>query len=420
MAFVISAINPIYSMNSVDDENDSSSYSSLKKQKSDSEDDSDKESDARDEETTRLVRAETWGPTAEKLFTTAIHNQRPLDPLGYEKDLRMLVEVAKTGVMHPATRSTLATVLALFEDKDAKDAASSLNYIVALDSSLPLDDRENALEDLEDINLPEYTNLAYEARTTLAKDKSFPFQNRYKFAEDFLYLYNIKDLKHAINIFKEILLDHNYEVEVYSEILDGLRSVYSTDWPDLYKYAQKRVYKILGCSKAFDITYRFYWLGQVVVTGGKGYISTDEHESNIETEVFSTIKHRVSEDRFKDLLRSNLDYLSDDKLQGSFLIIAEFYNTPDSELPKLKGNLVSLLNLIGVNFCKEYEEAKKRIAGKYNIEFFESIKTYKPAKSIWNSMIEDAGKDEHIMHELKEYLKTYLPNIEIALNTPLN
>ncbi len=413
---IISIISPAYSMETPDEENEDPHYFSFRKLESDSDEDSNDtnfSSSAEDERIAKLVRAESWGPTAERLLIKAVSTGGQLNPLEHKNDLIMLLDVAKTGTTSPETRPTLATVLTFFEHKEAKEATDRLHYIIALDNSLPLEVKKNALEDLEHSDLTENKDRVYEVRTTLAKDKSLPPRNRYKFASGFLYSHEIEDLKHAIKLFKEILANCNYNEKVSSKILSKLNFAYSTDWPDLYKYAQIKILKVLGCRKSFSIMQRYLWLYRVMQFAGESNISTNKDESEVEKEVYKTIKHKISEGEFKNLVRSKLSSLSEDKLQGSFRVIENFYNAPDTELPMLRGNLNSLLNLIGFDFCKEYEEAKKRIENRYNIDFFSSMKNYKPAKRIWDSIIEDARQDAQIMQELKEFL----PNIEMYMGT---
>lgn len=179
VVLLISAVNPIYAMN-LDEEKENSTGFSLKKRDSNSDpnDDSDNwecSSSSDDDEYIQLVKAEIWGPTAEKLLIEVIQNRRSINTLEHENDLRMLLDAAQTGTINPATR-TLITVLMFFGTKEAMEAASKLNYAIALNSSFRFKTRENAVEDLETMNLPENKKLAYEAYTALAMDKSLTFE----------------------------------------------------------------------------------------------------------------------------------------------------------------------------------------------------------------------------------------------------
>lgn len=361
-----------------------------------------------DEEITKLVMAQPWAPTAQKILSTP----GPLNPVQYADDFALLIEASKQETTSLAIRSQLATVLQLCATQETAEASSKLNHAIALDPTFSSEERIDALEELETTELPGNKELAYELRTTLARDKSFSIADRCKLSEGFLYSNTLEELKHAIKLFKEILSDANYSDETSDKILDALRWVYFPDWPELYAYSQTKIFKILGCSKTAGISGRIIYMDKLLKLAKLGYYSKDNHESDVEIEVFNAIKHKFLEEKFKGSLQLQLNPLGEDGLQDSFSVIESFYRTPDNELPPLRGNLMSLLNLIGIDFLQEYQEAEKRVTLKNQIEFLNAIKTYKPTKSIWDSMIEQAKIDPLFREELTIYFQSYFPNTQ--------
>lgn len=400
-----------------DEENEQILHATL--YKLDSESDSDESSkdtscdaSSDDEEITKLVMAQPWAPTAQKIIST----RGPLDPVQYADDFALLIEASKQETTPLVIRSQLATVLQLCATQETIEASNKLNHAVALDPTFPSEERIDALKELETTKFPGNKELAYELRTTLARDKSFSIADRCELSGGFLYSNTLEELKHAITLFKEILSDANYSDETANKILDAFRWVYFPDWPELYTYSQTKIFKILGCRKTASINERFIYMDKLLKLAKLGYHSKDNHESDIEIEALNGIKYNFLEGELKGQLQLKLNPLGMDRLQGSFSIIESFCRTPDNELPPLRGNLMSLLNLIGVDFLKEYQEAEKRVALKNQIEFLNATKTYKPTKSIWDSMIEQAKADPLFMEELKTYFQTYFPNNEGVLD----
>lgn len=172
----------------------------------------------------------------------------------------------------------------------------------------------------------------------------------------------------------------------------------------------------MASSQTTEIMQRFILMGELLMLRQIGHGSKTNYDSDIDIEIFRSIKHSISEADFKKKLQLRFAPLHKDVPQESFALIECFYKTPDNKLPPLNGNLVSLLNLIGFDYYQEYETAKQRIEQKHQQEFLDEIQTYKPTKHAWDSMIEQAKSDPIFMEKLKQYLKTYFPNNRVAID----
>lgn len=225
------------------------------------------------------------------------------------------------------------------------------------------------------------------------------------------------DLDHAINIYNNILADHNYSEEKYRDIFDIIKLDLLNNHPNLYKHAQGKMFEILGCNKKVEISSRFHFIIQILDQFQKERGNTTNNKDNdIEKEAYSIIKHEITEKEFRGRLSSKIDSTGADSLSGYYSIITSFYQTPDSELPLLRGNLGSLFYLLGIDFYKAYEEARERVAAKAQTKFFDTIQEIEPAKKIWNSILEDAKKDTRMMDNLRNYFKQSWPSAQEKLN----
>ncbi len=366
------------------------------------------------EKTLELLKAETWGPIAEKLLRGDGHF---FAPSAHETDLEILLKAAKSEQINPVLRPILVTVLELFETEEAQEATHNLNYAIVLDQSLSFEERENALDDLENSDLPLTKEQVYEAYTVLAKDNSFSIKNRYNSVTKLLYLYNKEVLKHSIRLFKKIFKDSHYDIEPSLEFYYEMKSILSNKYPDLYAYGGRRVAKLLGCNQSFEIWRRFDFLQEILVTEKKlnltqTTMNDEDNYEGISLQILNSIKHRLKKEEFKKSLRKYLSPLGEDKLTGPYQVIESFYQTPDTEFPPLRDNLGSLLGMIGIDLVKEYEAIKEQAITKSQLEFFDSFQTSPSASKVWSSIIEDAKKYPLVMQDLKEYIKNYPPFIQ--------